>query len=103
MSKELLLISSCLVGENVRYDGKNNLINNLELLKKYFTFELICPEVQGGITIPREPCEIISQSPLKVINIKGANKTQFFIKGANIALDICKKLNIKFLKNQLKV
>ena len=34
MIKEKLLISACLMGDNVKYDGGNNLIEELEELSK---------------------------------------------------------------------
>lgn len=47
-------VSACLLGQNVRYDGKNKFAN----LDKYFdptVYELtpICPEVEMGMSIPR--------------------------------------------------
>ena len=55
---EKILISACLVGDKVRYDGKsqyNPLIK--DLLQKY---DLVpyCPEVEGGLLTPRAPSEI---------------------------------------------
>lgn len=89
---EKILISACLVGDKVRYDGKSQyhpLIK--ELLQKY---ELVpfCPEVEGGLKIPREKSEIVKD---KVVSEKGTDVTQNFKKGANLALQICKYLDIK--------
>ncbi len=93
-TKEKLLVSACLLGANVKYNGKNNLINISKLKEKY---ELIpfCPEVEGGLPIPRPPSEIASTTPLKIINSSNEDVTHYFIKGAKKALDICKDLNIK--------
>lgn len=96
MGKERLLISACLVGQNVRYDGKNNLIDELELLKEHFELQYICPEVQGGMTIPRLPNEITSFSPLVVSNEFAINNSDFFIEGARIALDLVQRLKIEY-------
>ncbi len=92
--KEKLLISACLFGANVKYDGKNNKIDISKLNKKY---ELIpfCPEVEGGLPTPRPPSEIISNKPLKIINSSGEDVTHYFLKGAKKALYICQKFNIK--------
>lgn len=73
MIKEKLLISACLMGDNVKYDGGNNLIEELEELSKKFEFIPVCPEVMGGMTIPRMPCEIKSFNPLKIENEFGIN------------------------------
>ncbi len=96
MSKEILLISACLVGENVRYDGKNNLIDDLDKLKEHFELQFICPEVQGGLTIPRLPCEITSFSPLKIENEFGIDLKDHFIDGSRIALELAQRLGIKY-------
>lgn len=84
-----ILVSACLLGENCKYNGGNNLCNfNLQNYEVY-TF---CPEVIGGLSIPRVPCEIINN---KVISKEGVDCTQQFEKGAKLCLDFCIKNNIK--------
>ena len=90
--KEKLLISSCLLGNNVKYNGKNNYIDGIEALKEKYDLIIICPEVMGGLSIPRIPSEIINDN---VFNKEGINVTKEFEKGANIALELVKKHNIK--------
>ncbi|MCP3669331.1 MAG: DUF1722 domain-containing protein [Gammaproteobacteria bacterium] len=53
-------ISSCLLGEEVRYDGghKYNQII-VDTLSEYFRFVPFCPEVDIGLGIPREPIQLI--------------------------------------------
>ncbi len=92
--KEKLLISSCLIGENVKYNGKNNAIDLTTLEKKY-TLIPFCPEVEGGLPTPRPPSEIVSQNPLKLLNNKGKDVTKFFITGAKKCLELAKKEGIK--------
>ena len=89
---EKILISACLVGDKVRYDGKSQyhpLIK--ELLEKY---ELVpfCPEVEGGLKTPRVPSEIVKD---KVLNQEGRDVTKQFKYGAELALNICQYLQIK--------
>ncbi|MGR9051206.1 MAG: YbgA family protein [Gammaproteobacteria bacterium] len=52
-------ISSCLVGEKVRYDGghKNNDFIRLTL-GRYFEFRPFCPEVESGMGVPRPPVQL---------------------------------------------
>ena len=95
MSKEKLLISACLFGENVRYDGGNNLIDNLDKLKDKYELIPACPEVMGGMVIPRIPNEITSFNPLKVTNEFGIDTTDFFTDGAMQTLYICQKYDAK--------
>ena len=53
-------ISSCLLGESVRYDGghKYNPVINTRLAR-YFDFLPFCPEVGIGLGIPREPIQLV--------------------------------------------
>ncbi|MGO8990016.1 MAG: YbgA family protein [bacterium] len=55
MEKIKLGISACLLGENVRYDGGHKLDRFLtETLGQYVEYVPVCPEVECGLTIPRE-------------------------------------------------
>jgi len=48
-------VSSCLLGEKVRYDGGHKQDRYItDTLGKYFTFVPVCPEVECGMTTPRE-------------------------------------------------
>jgi len=91
-----LLISSCLLGEKVKYNGKDNKlsINTLDKLSNIYEIISFCPEVQGGLPTPRIPCEVISLNPLRVINKNKEDKTKEFVLGANKTLDLCKQENI---------
>lgn len=91
--KEKLLISACLVGHNTKYNGKNNYKEEAEKLKEYFDFIVICPEVEGGLSTPRNPSEIVGN---KVISNKGKDVTNEYKKGAKIALDRALSNNIKY-------
>lgn len=89
---EYLLISSCLLGNNVKYNSKNNYIKEVELLKDKYNLIVICPEVMGGLPIPRIPSEILNG---KVINKEGIDVTNNFNKGAEEVIKLVKKYNIK--------
>ena len=58
MEKENILISAYLIGINCRYDGKNNKINIIDKLMKYYNLIPFCPEESGGLLTPRDPSEI---------------------------------------------
>ncbi len=53
-------ISSCLLGQNVRYDGGNRL-NTLitEQLSQHFEFIAYCPEVAVDMGVPRPPIQLV--------------------------------------------
>ena len=53
-------ISRCLLGENVRYDGGHKLDRYItETLGKYFDYVGVCPEVECGMTTPREALRLV--------------------------------------------
>ena len=55
MEKIKLGISTCLLGENVRYDGGHKLDRFLtDTLGQYVEYVSVCPEVECGLPIPRE-------------------------------------------------
>ena len=92
--KEKLLISACLLGENVKYNGGNNLKAYQKLTEDYILVPF-CPEVAGGLPTPRLASEILSINPLKIINTNHEDVTQAFVSGADKALELCKKEGIK--------
>ena len=84
-------VSSCLVGVNCTYKGKNHKIEKIKEMVKNKEAIMICPEVLGGMSIPREPCEIRGG---KVLSISGVDYTKKYYDGAYKALKILQKFNI---------
>ncbi|MDD8048546.1 MAG: DUF523 domain-containing protein [Thomasclavelia sp.] len=80
-------ISSCLCGLNCTYAGKNNLEPLASYLIESKLAIQVCPEVLGGLSIPRTPCEIVGD---KVLSIDGKDFTQEYNLGAKKALKILK-------------
>ena len=92
--KPKILVSACLIGEPVRYDGKDkNTLKELNALKEKYDIIPICPEVMGGLPIPRPPSEIRGD---KVINTLGKDVTENFKKGAEKALQLAKENKVLF-------
>ena len=95
MSTPKILISACLVGAPVRYDGKSNQIDH-DILKKWQNKDIllpICPEVSGGLSTPRDPAEIQIDGVVKTQ--AGIDVTNQFKLGAETALKQALKYNIK--------
>ena len=60
MEKIRLGISTCLLGENVRYDGGHKLDRFLtDTLGQYVEYVPVCPEVECGLPIPREALRLV--------------------------------------------
>ena len=53
-----IMVSACLLGKNGRYDGGNNLDLRIMALSGEHELVPVCPEVMGGLPIPRIPSEI---------------------------------------------
>ena len=93
--KSKLLISRCLVGENVRYDGGHCKIGDSELTQLSLKYELIfvCPEVLANMTIPRKPIEIVGD---RILTQDGEDKTSDLDAAADKILKMVSEYNIKF-------
>ena len=89
---EKILISACLVGENCKYDGGNNLNDKIDALLEKYDLIPFCPEVEGGLPIPRNPSEIRGNG---VYMDNGKDVTYEFNKGAKKALMLCLYMGIK--------
>ncbi|MEA5061508.1 hypothetical protein SDC9_158512 [bioreactor metagenome] len=86
-----ILISACLVGDKTRYDEKSNYNPLVKSLMERYELVPFCPEVEGGLSTPREPSEIVKD---KVFMKDGKNVTRNFMKGAELAWNICNYLGI---------
>lgn len=89
-----ILISACLLGNKVRYNGKSSPCNDPRLASWLAQGLLIpvCPEVDGGLSTPRPPAEIpggggpeVLTGLARVCTNEGADVTQAFIAGAEHA------------------
>lgn len=86
------LCSACLLGINCRYDGKNNLNKKVILLSRREILIPVCPEQLGGLSTPREICELRGK---RVVTRSGKDVTKNFLRGAKEVLKIAKLLNIR--------
>ena len=89
---EKILISACLVGDKVKYNGGDNLSSKIDALLEKYELVPFCPEVEGGLSIPRSPSERVDD---RVMNMDGEDVTDEFYKGAELAYNICLFLKIK--------
>ena len=98
-----ILVSACLLGESVRYDGKNLRLED-KILQGWGQRNRIisfCPEVAGGLTVPRTAAEIIGgdgysvlAEKARVVDRNGIDVTEPFINGAQQALRLCQQFGI---------
>lgn len=80
-----IAVSACLLGENCKYNGGNNYSEKVASFIAGQEVIAICPEVLGGLTIPREPAEIVDGI---VSHKDGISVDKEFRTGAQKALEI---------------
>jgi len=87
-------ISTCLLGENVRYDGGHKLDRYLrDILGQFVEWVPVCPEVECGLSTPREAMHLIGDpdSP-RLITIKtGIDYTEQMLNWARKRLKVLEK------------
>jgi len=87
------------LGDSVRYDGGNKLLEHpiLRQWKQDKCLLSICPEVAGGLPIPRAPAEIQSSHDdhILVKTNNGRDVSNEFKSGAEKTLQFCFDNNIK--------
>ena len=79
----MIIVSGCLMGLNVKYNGKNNRNEKIIEYLKDKEYKVICPETAGGLKSPRLPSEIRDG---RVYSKDGRDLTSYFIKGAEEVL-----------------
>jgi len=96
------LVSACLLGLPTRYDGGCCPIPRLIHLAARGLAIPFCPEVAGGLSIPRFPAEIVGgdgqvvlDGRARVLTIDGQDVTRAFLIGAQQALEIAQRLGIR--------
>ncbi|KAA0241720.1 MAG: DUF1722 domain-containing protein [Candidatus Brocadia sp. AMX2] len=90
-------ISSCLLGEKVRYDGRHKLDRFItDTLGQYFEWVPVCPECEYGLPVPREPLRLVGrpESP-RLITIKtGIDHTEKMLQWAEKKLGELEQENL---------
>ncbi|MEV4440221.1 DUF523 domain-containing protein [Streptomyces sp. NPDC049577] len=91
-----ILVSACLLGSRVRYDGGAKRLDH-ELLARWRAegrLVAFCPETAGGLPVPRSPAEIVGgdgaavlDGTARVLTATGEDVTGPFVLGAHKALE----------------
>lgn len=101
---EKILVSACLMGECVRYNGVTKRFKShvLDAWHRQGRIVAICPEVAGGLPVPRARSEIregggieVLNGHTRVVNINGEDVTHHFLEGARKALELARALEIR--------
>ncbi len=94
--KPRILVSACLLGQPVRYDGKGKPLFHplLDRWKEEGRLVAFCPEMAAGMPAPRPPAEIadglsgeaVLEGKARVMDVTGADVTAGFLEAAEKAL-----------------
>lgn len=91
-----VLVSACLMGRRVRYDGRAKPVGDDTVTRWREEGRLVvhCPEIAGGLPVPRPPAEIepganaadVLAGRARILTPEGADVTDHFVSGARSAL-----------------
>lgn len=71
MNKIPLGVSSCLIGNNVRYNGGNCHKSYITgVYANYFDYKVVCPEVAAGLGVPRQTLFLAEDIPKDILAVK---------------------------------
>lgn len=95
----MIIVSSCLAGMKVRYNGTDSLDETIRKLVEEKKAVTVCPELLGGFATPRDPAEIVGgtgedvlDGKASVVEKSGEDVTELYMKGAYETLRIAKEL-----------
>ncbi len=99
-----ILVSSCLLGNPVRYNGRS-VDPRSEILKRWESqgrVVTVCPELSAGFTVPRAPAEILGGNGMAtlggtavVLTNVGDDVTKAFVTGAENTAVVAEHEGIK--------
>jgi uncharacterized protein YbbK (DUF523 family) len=93
-----ILVSACLLGEKVRYDGghKRNLLL-IETLGPFVEWVRVCPEVDCGLPVPREAMRLVGDPGHQrmVANLSGIDHTERMERWAKTRLGELSRIDLR--------
>ncbi len=99
----MIIVSACLAGLNTRYDCKNKADEYIVSLVSSLKAVPLCPEVSGGLSVPRRRSEIscgdgydVISGEAGVFTDRGEDVTTYFIRGAEALLKLTESMSIEY-------
>jgi uncharacterized protein YbbK (DUF523 family) len=100
-----ILVSACLLGRPVRFDGRAKTSDDEVLARWREQGRLVpfCPEVEGGLLVPRPPAEIeggagggaVLAGAARILTPQGDDVTEAFLSGARQALALARSSGVR--------
>lgn len=91
VNNHVILVSACLLGEKCRYDGQGNYSSAVEQVLEGQTVVSVCPEVAGGLGVPRPPAEIVDD---RVLREDGTDVTAEYEAGVQVCMAVVEKYSV---------
>ena len=84
-----LVVSACLLGDRCNYNAAASPRTAVAALAERYTLVAVCPEVAGGLAVPRPPAEI--QPDGHVRTAEGEDVTEQYRAGAEVAVELARR------------
>lgn len=101
-----ILVSACLMGQAVRYDGRSKPLIHpaIDRWREEGRLVTICPEMSAGMAVPRPPAEIVDGADgedvlagtARVMEITGGDVTEGFRQAAENALALARETGCRY-------
>ena len=85
----MYIVSACLLGQNCKYNGGNNINEEVVEFCKNHKYITVCPESAGRLPAPRPPAE---KTGCRIVDKDGKDVTDAFLRGADISLKSCMEM-----------
>ena len=102
----MILVSACLMGHRVRYDGRHSRCDQVRGLLAGELVLALCPEVLGGLGTPRPPARFVGAcfgregedllaGRARLVNDQGQDVSLAFAQGARVAAELCARHGVR--------
>ncbi len=102
----MILVSACLLGQRVRYDGRHCLREEVRGLLGHEPVLALCPEVLGGLGTPRPPARFVGAcfgregedllaGRARLVNAEGRDVSLAFARGARAVAKLCREHGVR--------
>lgn len=101
-----ILVSACLMGHTVRYDGRAKPLLHpaIEMWRAEGRLVTICPEMSAGMQVPRPPAEIAEAATgeevlagrARVVELTGGDVTAEFLHAAENAVALARQTGCRY-------
>ncbi len=104
-TEDKILVSACLLGHRVRYDAEASTPagDRLQRWQQAGRLVVVCPEVAGGLSVPRPAAEIrggdgddVLDGGARLQTEAGRDVTDAFVAGARHTLEVAQRHGVRF-------